>query len=161
MATLTSTCATSEELAPGDVQWAFLDQGSPYPDAIVVGTGSHSVEVYRPISITDGVPSFAPSPEIYFVGSAPVSVTVADSIGDGIHNQLVAKQGSNDVSEIFGSHNADGTGRNPRAAVEFRGRRPDRGDRGRFGGQFDSRPCGRQRRERYRDPVAGRRRQFL
>ena len=77
MATLASESATSEELAPGDVQWAFLDEGSAFPDAIVVGTGSNSVEIYRTISITDGVPTFAPSPETYFVGTAPVSVTVA------------------------------------------------------------------------------------
>ncbi len=108
VATLAGTSATSEELAPGDVQWAFLDQGSPYPDAIVVGTGGNSVEVYRTISITDGVPTFASSPETYFVGTAPVSVTVADSNGDGIPYLLVANEGSNDVSEIFGSYNADG-----------------------------------------------------
>ena len=30
-------------------QWAFLDQGATLPDAIVVGTGSNSVEVYRTI----------------------------------------------------------------------------------------------------------------
>ena len=79
-----------------------------FPDAIVVGTGSNSVEVYRTISITDGVPTFAPSPEVYFVGTAPVSVTVADITGAGVPSLLVANQGSNDVSEIFGSYNASG-----------------------------------------------------
>ena len=49
--TLGSSSSTSEGLAPGDVQWAFLDQGATFPDAIVVGTGSNSVEVYRTISI--------------------------------------------------------------------------------------------------------------
>ena len=64
--------------------------------------------VYRTISITDGVPTFAPSPETYFVGTAPASVTVADINGDGIPDMLVANQGSNDVSVIFGSYNANG-----------------------------------------------------
>ncbi len=97
-----------ESLAPGDVQWAFLDQGATFPDAIVVGTGSNSVEVYRTTSINNGVPTFAPSPETYFVGTAPASVTVADINGDGIPDMLVANQGSNDVSVIFGSYNANG-----------------------------------------------------
>ena len=108
VATLGATSSTSEKLAPGDVQWAFLGQGSAFPDAIVVGTGSNSVVVYRTISITDGVPTFAPSPETYFVGTAPVSVTVADINGSGIPSMLVANEGSNDVSVILGSYNANG-----------------------------------------------------
>ena len=119
-----------QQLAPGDVQWAFLDKGSAFPDAIVVGTGSNSVEVYRTISITNGVPTFAPSPETYFVGTAPASVTVADINGDGIPDMLVADQGSNDVSVIFGSYNAERRlGGHRRAAAEVRRRRTDRGDR--------------------------------
>jgi hypothetical protein len=66
------------------------------------------VEVYRTTSINDGVPTFAPSPETYFVGTAPASVTVADINGDGIPDMLVADQGSNDVTVIFGSDNANG-----------------------------------------------------
>ncbi len=108
VATLGSTSSTSENLAPGDVQWAFLDRGATFPDAIVVGTGSNSVEVYRTTSINDGVPTFASSPETYFVGTAPASVTVADLTGDGIPDMLVADQGSNDVTVIFGSYNANG-----------------------------------------------------
>jgi FG-GAP-like repeat/Bacterial pre-peptidase C-terminal domain len=106
--TLGSSSSTSEGLAPGDVQWAVLDRGATFPDAIVVGTGSNSVEVYRTISINDGVPTFAPSPETYFVGTAPASVTVAEINGDGIPDMLVADQGSNDVTVIFGSYNANG-----------------------------------------------------
>jgi FG-GAP-like repeat len=108
VATLGSNSAGSQELAPGDVQWAYLDKGSPFPDAIVVGTGSNSVEVYRTISITDGAPTFAPSPQVYFVGTAPVSVTVADITDAGVPSLLVANQGSNDVSEIFGFFSAGG-----------------------------------------------------
>ena len=83
-------------------------EGRPFPTPIVVGTGSNTVEVYRTTSINDGVPTFAPSPETYFVGTAPASVTVADINGDGIPDMLVANQGSNDVSVIFGSYNANG-----------------------------------------------------
>ena len=54
------------------------------------------------------MPTFAPSPETYFVGTAPASVTVADITGDGIPDMLVANQGSNDVSVIFGSYDANG-----------------------------------------------------
>ena len=106
--TLGSSSSTSEGLAPGDVQWAVLDRGATLPDAIVVGTGSNSLEVYRTVSINDGVPTFAPSPETYFVGTAPASVTVADLTGNGIPDMLVADQGSNDVSVIFGSYDAKG-----------------------------------------------------
>jgi FG-GAP-like repeat len=70
------------------------------PDAIVMGTGSNSVEVYRTTSVTDGTPTFAPSPETYFVGTAPTSVTVSDINGDGIPDLLVADQGSNDITVI-------------------------------------------------------------
>jgi len=106
--TLGATTSSSAQLAPGDVQWAFLDEGATLPDAIVVSTGSNSVEVYRTTSINNGVPTFAPSPETYFVGTAPVSVTVADITGNGIPDMLIADQGSNDVSVLFGSYNAQG-----------------------------------------------------
>ncbi len=102
------SAASSTQLAPGDVQWAVLDRGSTLPDAIVVGTGSNSVVVYRTLSIQDGVPTFAPSPRTYFVGTAPAGVTVADVNGDGIPDMLIANQGSNDVSVLFGSYDAAG-----------------------------------------------------
>ncbi len=105
--TLGSSTST-EQLAPGDVEWAFLDKGATLPDAIVVSTGSNAVVVYRTISVINGVPSFAANPRTYFVGTAPASVTVADINGDGIPDMLVADQGSNDVSVIFGSYNANG-----------------------------------------------------
>ena len=120
------------------------------------------MEVYRTTSINNGVPTFAPSPETYFVGTAPASVTVADINGDGIPDMLVADQGSNDVSVIFGSYNASGDwvgipgprlksgGDGPIAVIV---RRSDR--------QLRPGPRGRQWRQRYRDPVAGRRRRLL
>jgi hypothetical protein len=99
---------SSTQLAPGDVQWAFLEPGSTLPDAIVVSTGSNSVVVYHTLSIVEGAPTFAPSPRTYFVGTAPASVTVADINGDGIPDMLIANQGSNDVSVLFGSEDAQG-----------------------------------------------------
>jgi len=106
--TLGAASSSSAQLAPGDVQWAFLDKGATLPDAVVVSTGSNSVEVYRTTSVTNGVPTFARSVETYFVGTAPASVTVADISGDGIPDMLIADQGSNDVSVLFGSYNALG-----------------------------------------------------
>jgi len=106
--TLGAASSSSAQLAPGDVQWAFLDKGATLPDAIVVSTGSNSVEVYRTTSINNGVPTFARTVETYFVGTAPASVTVADINGDGIRDMLIANQGSNDVSVIFGSYDANG-----------------------------------------------------
>ena len=97
------------------------------PDAIVVSTGSNAVVVYRTLSVTNGVPTFAPSPETYFVGTDPVAVTVADINGDGIPDMLVADQGSNDVSVMFGSYNAARRlGGDRRPASQVRRRRPDR-----------------------------------
>ncbi len=69
------TSASSTQLAPGAVQWAILDRGSTLPDAIVVGTGSNSVVVYRTLSIQDGVPTFAPSPRTFFVGTSWASAS--------------------------------------------------------------------------------------
>ncbi len=95
------------QLAPGDVQWAVLDRGSSLPDAIVVSSGSNAVLVYRTTGIGNGALTFAPAQTV-FVGTAPAGVTVADVNGDGIPDLLVANQGSNDVSVIFGSDNAAG-----------------------------------------------------
>ena len=106
--TLGTSSASSQQLAPGDVQWAFLDKGATLPDAIVVSTGSNSVEVYRTTSVANGVPVFAPTVETFFVGTSPGGLTVADVNGDGIPDLLVTDQGSNDVSVIFGSENATG-----------------------------------------------------
>ncbi len=59
-------------------------KGSPLPDAIVVSTGSNAVVVYRTTSITGWRAHVRPAAETYFVGTAPVSVTVADFNGNGI-----------------------------------------------------------------------------
>jgi hypothetical protein len=100
--------SASSQLAPGDVEWAVLRRNTTLPDAIVVSTGSNAVVVYRTTGVKNGVPSFGPSPQTLFVGSAPVSVTVADINGDGVPDMLIANQGSNDVSVIFGSYDRSG-----------------------------------------------------
>src|SRR5262249_46302370 len=106
--TLGGTSA-SGQLAPGDVQWSVLGRGATLPDAIVVSTGNNAVIVYRTIRVTAGAPSFAPNPQTLFVGTAPVSVTVADINGDKIPDMLIANEGSNDVSVIFGAYNKSGS----------------------------------------------------
>ena len=103
-----SGSSSSSQLAPGAVQWAYLDKNAALPDAIVVSTGSNTIEIYRTLAIENGTPAFAPSPQVYFVGTAPAGVTVADLNGNGIPDLLVPDEGSNDVSVIFGSYNAAG-----------------------------------------------------
>jgi hypothetical protein len=99
---------SGSNLAPGDVQWAVLDERSTLPDAIVVSSGSNSVLVYRTTAINNGVLAFAPAPQTLFVGTDPASVTVADLNDDGVPDLVVSNQGSNDVSVIFGSYDALG-----------------------------------------------------
>jgi hypothetical protein len=99
---------THSTLAPGTVQWAKLDQGSPFFDAVVVASGGNEVLVYRGTGFdAAGHPTFAP-PVNYPVGTDPVSVTIQDVNGDGVPDLLVADQGSNDVAELFGSWDANG-----------------------------------------------------
>jgi hypothetical protein len=95
------------QLAPGAVQWAKLDRNSPYYDAVVVGSGSNDVLIYRGTGVADGQLTFA-APASYAVGTDPVSVTIADVNGDGIPDLLVADQGSNAVTVLFGSYDPAG-----------------------------------------------------
>jgi hypothetical protein len=95
-------------LAPGNVYWAKLDPGSPYPDAVVVGSGGNAVLVYRGTGFDSrGAPTFA-APVSYSVGDDPVSLTIADVNGDGIPDMLVADRGSNDVAELLGALDGEG-----------------------------------------------------
>src|SRR5262249_44740992 len=87
----------------------LLGKAATLPDAVVVSTGSNAVIVYHTTAIKSGVPTFAPAPRTYFVGTAPAGVTVADINTDGIADMLVANQGSNDVSILFGSYDAGGS----------------------------------------------------
>jgi hypothetical protein len=99
---------THSTLAPGAVQWAKLDKNSPYYDAVVVASGGNAVLVYRGTGFdAAGNPTFA-APVSYPVGTNPVSVTVQDLNGDGVPDLVVANQGSNDVSTLFGSWDASG-----------------------------------------------------
>jgi hypothetical protein len=86
----------------------MLVRGATLPDVVVVSTGSNAVVVYRTTAVTNGVPTFAPAPRTYFVGTAPASLTVSDINGDDIPDMLVANPGSNDVSVLFGAYEADG-----------------------------------------------------
>jgi hypothetical protein len=78
------------------------------PDAVVVGSGSNDVMVYRTIGIQNGAPVFAPGSQTYFVGTDPVNVTIRDLNGDGIPDLVVPNQGSNDVSILFGAYDSSG-----------------------------------------------------
>jgi hypothetical protein len=73
---------------------------------VVTDAGGNSVTVARVSGFgTSGQPLFA-TPVSYPVGTTPVSVTITDLNGDGIPDLLVANQGSNDVSVLFGSLDA-------------------------------------------------------
>jgi hypothetical protein len=99
---------TKSTLAPGAVQWAKLDKGSPYYDAVVVASGANAILVYRGNGFdAAGNPTFA-APVSYSVGTDPVNVTIQDVNGDHIPDMLVVDQGSNDIAELFGSYDAAG-----------------------------------------------------
>ncbi len=100
--TVASASATTP-FAPSDATWYALDKNSKSPDAVVMGSASNQVQIYR----------FDPATNRYVqtdypVGTDPVSVTIADINRDGIPDMLVANKGSNDVSIFFGSYDANG-----------------------------------------------------
>jgi hypothetical protein len=100
---------SQSNLAPGAVLWAKIDRGSPFYDAIVVASGSNEVLIYRGTGFNAaGQPTFA-APVPYAVGTDPVSVTIAYLNGDGnaAPDLLVADQGSNDITELFGNYDPD------------------------------------------------------
>ncbi|HKI31683.1 MAG TPA: VCBS repeat-containing protein [Gemmataceae bacterium] len=96
-------------LAPGAVRWVKLEgTDSPFFDAVVLASGANAVLVYRGTGFdAAGQPTFAP-PVSYPVGTNPVGLTIQDVNGDGVPDLLVANQGSNDVSILFGSLDKDG-----------------------------------------------------
>jgi hypothetical protein len=98
-------------LAPGAVQFVKLDPTSPYDDAVVAASGSNSVLVYQGIGLdSSGNELFNPTPQVYQVGTDPVSVTAANLSGNrnGALDLLVVNKGSNDISELVGSINSAG-----------------------------------------------------
>ena len=100
--------------SPGDVEWFQLDRAASFPNAvvfpnaIVVSTGGNAVIVNHTTMTTGGGMIFDADPQTYFVGTAPASVTVADINNDFIPDLLVANQGSNDISILFGSYGSNG-----------------------------------------------------
>lgn len=81
---------------PGQVQTVNVG-GTEY--LVVANGGANDVLVYRGV----GNGQFdAASVQTFFTGTDPVAVTVADVNGDGVPDVVVANQGSNDVSVLFG-----------------------------------------------------------
>jgi hypothetical protein len=101
-----------ELIGPGAVALAELD-GLYGTDLVFANTGSNNVLIYlrRP----DG--GFADAPRSYFAGTGPVGLAVSqlnDDNGDAVvdgrdrPDLVVANQGSNDVSVLFGSTDTGG-----------------------------------------------------
>ena len=86
--------------APGGVQLTDLN-GDGVPDLVVVNSGDNDVLVYPGMKDAAGGISFG-TPQRFFVGTDPVSATVADVNSDGILDLVVANKGSNDVSLLLG-----------------------------------------------------------
>jgi hypothetical protein len=96
--------ASNGLIAPGAVAEANLD-GDPYgTDLIFANSGSNNVLVY--LRQPDG--SFAKTPRSFFAGTNPIALQVADLNHDSLPDLLVANQGSNDVSILYGSKGPDG-----------------------------------------------------
>jgi hypothetical protein len=61
------------------------------------------VLVYHTLSVDAGNHATFAAPAAYSVGTDPVGLTIQDINGDGVPDMLVANQGSNDVSVLFGA----------------------------------------------------------
>ena len=88
-------------LAPGAVQLAKLEGSGGLFDAVVVASGANSILVYHASADGNGNPIFG-APSVYAVGDDPVAVTIQDINGDHVPDMIVANQGSNDISILFG-----------------------------------------------------------
>ncbi len=98
----------TSHMAPGDVKWTRLEGANGLFDAVVMGSGSNMVQVFHALGFdAAGQPILAPPLDIP-VGSQPVGVTIQDINGDTIPDMLVANQGSNDVSVLFGGYDSKG-----------------------------------------------------
>jgi hypothetical protein len=88
--------------APNQVQFFPLNQNSTSPSMVLVGDGSNNIVVGQ--LSTGGFTSAN-----YFAGSNPSNVTVAQLRGPNAPpDMIVADQGSNQVSILFGNYDANG-----------------------------------------------------
>src|SRR5205823_6400159 len=93
---------------PADGQPVRLEGEGAFYDLVLASGGGNAVVVYRGTGFdADGRPTYAP-PVTFPVGTNPVSVTAQDLNGDGVPDLLVANEGSNDVSVLFGAYDAAG-----------------------------------------------------
>jgi hypothetical protein len=102
-----SVGASSGLLAPGAVAVAYLNGTNNPPDLIVANSGGNNVLVYPGL----GNGQFGPAlngGKGFFTGTDPVGVTVADLVGNGRLDLVVADKGSNDVTILLNEPTADG-----------------------------------------------------
>jgi hypothetical protein len=89
-------------LAPTAVRLADLN-GDGIPDLVIANSGANEVLVFLGDRNGDG--GFGNDPNSVFrfgTGTDPVGVTVADVTGGGVPDLVVADEGSNDVTLLFG-----------------------------------------------------------
>jgi hypothetical protein len=89
-------------LAPTAVRVADLN-GDGIPDLVIANSGANEILVFLGDRSGDG--GFGNDPNSVFrfdTGTDPVGVTVADVTGGGVPDLVVADQGSNDVTVLFG-----------------------------------------------------------
>ena len=101
--TTQTVAAPTTPFAFTDAHWFVLDKNTAAPDAVVVGSASNSLQINR-LDAASG--TYVATN--YAVGTDPVAVTIQDINGDGIPDMLVANQGSNDISVLFGGYDVNG-----------------------------------------------------
>ena len=96
-------------LGPGAVTLADLNgavdaSGKPILDLIVANSGSNDVLIFLGDKNGDGGFGNDPNSRFsFFAGDNPVGITVGDVNGDGFSDLVIANEGSNDVSILYGS----------------------------------------------------------
>lgn len=83
--------------------------GRQLKNLVVANGGANQILVFQADAAAGAAGLFLPAPQIFYVGTNPSAVFVADVDTDGLADVVVANEGSNDVSVMLGMR--DGTGR--------------------------------------------------
>ncbi len=114
--------------------------GDGRPDLIIANEGSNDVSILINVKVGNSF-TFEPGPRLQ-AGVGPVSTVVADVLGNGVPDLVVANSGSNNVWLLPGLGNGFFDDQTP---IDLsRGHRPERALRRQLHGWFGSRPGDRQ-----------------